>query len=690
MTATTDPVMAAAPLDGMLTSDGCHAGERQQGQAERAETAAAQGGRGIQGEGQASERDPHAPGIEGVRFGDFVEAPGGLMRVISKKDGLEYQPLTNFHAKIVGETTFDDGAERWAHFEIEAQVQRPRGPVRRFTVPAEEFATLDWVDQHLGALAVIAPAASNKLIIAAIKERSIAGRTVRQREVYAHLGWRRIAGRWAYLHAGGIIDTEGAGGGVEVQPPARLKRYALELPTDRAEAATALAQSLGLLTIGKPEVMVPLWLTIWRALFGRIESVLWIAGRTGTFKSEVAALAQQHFGREMDARHLPEGWASTANAIEATLFSAKDAVVVVDDYAPGTTKGSKQELEAKADRVLRGAGNGAGRGRLTADAKQRPDRPPLAQAIVTGEDTPPQHSIKARAIIVTLETGDIDKAKLSEAQRRAREGVYAKALAGFVRWLAQDYLGRVQEWRARAAAYRDQFYREGVHGRSPVAMGQLLATADLVLAYAEEIGVEIPPAVLAHLGEEGDFGEGTVARRMGRILADLVAEQIGQQQQADPARLFVSTLGEALAAGRAYAVDVHTLEAPAVNAASLGWRKETVIQGGITSDPWRHAGEHIGWVDLASSHLLLNPPVAYAVVNRLLGEQGTELTKKPRTLWGELHAAGWVKLVTVEAGRIRKHTHKRKIDGHAREVLAFGLADVLAGAPSTPLDLPEG
>jgi hypothetical protein len=630
--------------------------------------------------------EDHPPRFKGVRSGEFLEAPGGLMRVISKKDGLEYQPLTNFHAKIIAETTFDDGAERWTQFEIEAQVRRPPGPVRRFTVPAEDFAALAWVDQHIGALAVINPAASNKLIVAAVKERSIAGQTVQRREVYAHLGWRCIGGRWVYLHAGGVLGAEGVVGGIEVQPPARLKRYVLELPANPAEAATTLVQSFELLTIGRPEVMVPLWLTIWRAPFGRIESVLWLTGKTGTFKSEIAALAQQHFGREMDARHLPESWASTANAIEATLFSAKDAVVVVDDYAPGTTRGSRHELETKADRVLRGAGNGAGRGRLTADAKQCPERPPMAQAIVTGEDTPPQHSIKARAIIVAIEAGAIDKTKLNEAQCRAREGVSTKALAGFVRWLANGYQGTLQDWCTRAAAYRDGFYREGVHGRSPVAMGQLLATADLVLAYAEAIGVKIPPAVLAHLGEEGDLGEGPVARRMGRILADLVAEQIGQQQQADPARLFVTILGEALAAGRAYVVDARTLAAPALSPASLGWRKETVIQGGIAGELWRHAGEHVGWVDPIHGHLLLNPPAAYAAVDRLLAEQGTGLAKKPRTLWSELHAAGWLKQVTVAAGKVRKHTYKRKIDGRAREVLVLGLEEVLTGAQPDPLE----
>ena len=36
----------------------------------------------------------------------------------------------------------------------------------------------------------------------------------------------------------------------------------------------------------------------------------------------------------MDARHLPGSWSSTGNALEGLAFSAKDVLLVVDDFAP--------------------------------------------------------------------------------------------------------------------------------------------------------------------------------------------------------------------------------------------------------------------------------------------------------------------------------------------------------------------
>ena len=44
----------------------------------------------------------------------------------------------------------------------------------------------------------------------------------------------------------------------------------------------------------------------------------------GTFKTELAALAQQHYGAGLDARHLPGSWSSMGNSLEALAFAAKD------------------------------------------------------------------------------------------------------------------------------------------------------------------------------------------------------------------------------------------------------------------------------------------------------------------------------------------------------------------------------
>src|ERR1700686_3877198 len=62
--------------------------------------------------------------------------------------------------------------------------------------------------------------------------------------------------------------------------------------------------------------------------------------------------------------------ASTANFNEVLAFIAKDAVLVIDDFRPNAAE--RRRLEGEADRLLRAAANGAGRGRLKSDTSLRP------------------------------------------------------------------------------------------------------------------------------------------------------------------------------------------------------------------------------------------------------------------------------------------------------------------------------
>jgi hypothetical protein len=139
-------------------------------------------------------------------------------------------------------------------------------------------------------------------------------------------------------------------------------------------------------------------------------------------------------------------------------------------------------------------------------------------------------------------------------------------------------------------------------------------------------------------------------------------------------RLFVETLGEGLASGRAHVREIEGQDVPVRHAALLGWRRVEVVSGGLQHREWRAFGEHIGWVE--GEHLYLNPPVAYAAVSRLLAEQGSELPKRPATLWGEMLAAGWIAL-TDRAPDRRRTTYKKKIGGIAKSTLVLRLAEIV-------------
>jgi hypothetical protein len=155
-----------------------------------------------------------------------------------------------------------------------------------------------------------------------------------QRCVYTHTGWREIDHRWVYLHSGGAIDSGGAVAAVNVRLRGQMSRYELRLSTSAEALMRAVKASLNLLELGETAISFPLLAASYRAVFGQADFAVHLAGETGAFESEIAALFQQHFGAAMDRLNLPGSWSSTGNALEALGFVGKDALIVIDDFAP--------------------------------------------------------------------------------------------------------------------------------------------------------------------------------------------------------------------------------------------------------------------------------------------------------------------------------------------------------------------
>src|SRR5262249_25896306 len=145
------------------------------------------------------------------------------------------------------------------------------------------------------------------------------------RTIFTHSGWRAIGGKDVFLHAGGAIDAGGEFAGVQIDfSRSTLGGFCLPAPPE--DVKPAIAASLRVLDAVQDDLIMPVYAAVWRALLGRVDFTLQLTGETGVGKSEIAALAQQHFGPELDARHLPGSWLSTDNALEAQMFCAKDVV----------------------------------------------------------------------------------------------------------------------------------------------------------------------------------------------------------------------------------------------------------------------------------------------------------------------------------------------------------------------------
>jgi hypothetical protein len=189
---------------------------------------------------------------------------------------------------------------------------------------------MNWVLRQLGPQAIIYPG-QQQHARAAIQWLSGA---IQQERIFAHLGWRKHGEHWMYLHAAGAIGAQGPLSDFQMLLPVALQKYRACPPADCCELIQAVRASLEFLSVAPDRITFPLLAAVYRAPLGGANFSLFLTGRTGTFKTALAALCQQHFGPIMGASHLPANFASTANALEEIAFAAKDALLVVDDFAP--------------------------------------------------------------------------------------------------------------------------------------------------------------------------------------------------------------------------------------------------------------------------------------------------------------------------------------------------------------------
>ena len=441
-------------------------------------------------------------------------------------------PVANFTARIVRDLIVDDDAAPTRRFALEA---RCGGERFAFVVTAAEFGRMSWVLDQLGPGAIIYP---GQLQHARAAIQYVSG-SIRQQHIFTHTGWRKSGTDWVYLDAGGAIGAAQSPCDMQVELPAALAHYQLRTPPDRETRVAAVRASLQFLDVAPDRISCPLLAAVYRAPLGRVDFSLFLTGASGTFKTALAALCQQHFGAEMDAGSLPAHFSSTANALETLAFAAKDTMLVLDDFVP-TGGAGDETLHGIAERLFRGAGNHQGRSRLSGNGKLHAARPPRALLLATGEQIPKGKSLRARLLIIPIHAGEVDRVRLSECQNAAQQGLYALAMGGFVKWTAERY--------EELQAYQQKRVQQLRAGQPPFASHARLPTTLAELQNAWEIW-------LRFAGESAAIGAGEqegLEQRARKAFAEVAAMQPAYQISGDPALQFLSHLRAALASGVAH------------------------------------------------------------------------------------------------------------------------------------------
>lgn len=433
--------------------------------------------------------------------------------------------------------------------------------------------------------------------------------------------------------------------------------------------------SLSLLDIApsRPELGVTLLAVAYRAVLAECASIdvsLFLAGATGAFKSEASGLLLQHFGSGFSARALPGNWSDTVTDLEMKGHAAKDAVFCIDDFKPnGRTKGEADRLHNLADRVFRAVGNHAGRGRRSANLRQRPDYPARGFVVASGEDLPRGQSCRARLIILDFRRGDITKDSLTRLQNLGRSGAFARAMAAYIAWLAPQIDEIKKGLRGDMIAERDLAIRHGLagsHDRVPDNVAQLMVGAKMAARFAQEFGA------ISDAGKMVDH--------MRQALYSLAESQGEHLKDQDEINRFLDLLGAVIAGQKGHLADLHTQSAPD-KADAWGWERAYDKEG----HPYFAAkGDLLGWVaDHEKAYLL--PDAAFAAVVKLAQAQGETFSISPRTLWKRMAERGLLleRVIDRENGAEYFRNYSRKmVGGRQLKVLT-----VLSAGFLNPADL---
>jgi hypothetical protein len=553
----------------------------------------------------------------------YEETARGLIWYKPTKEGIEPTPLTNFQARIVTDVLEDDGLERTRKWEVRARVN---GREIRFILPAKAFRSMDWVSEQLGAEALLYPGAG--VWDHARVAIQLLSQPIQQRTDFTHFGWRKIDGQWLYLHAGGAIGPDGLVVGVQVKPPPGLERYRLpDLPSP-AVMREAIRRSLGFLEVG---ARAKTWHFLAAALasvlaeFLGVDFCVWVYGLSGGRKSSVAALVLCHFG-QFDRHSFPASFLDTPSGVEVTLFTAKDALAVVDDYAPASDPKTAAQQDEVAHRLLRRIGDRRARHRATFDIKLQAGKPPRALPLATAEGPPPgSQSSEARTLQVEWLPNEVDLDRLTRAQQEDAP-YYPITMTGFLAWLAPRIEGLQDRLAVAVRATAQRF--TGDHGRVRDAAAKLYLGVEFFLDFAESVGAIDAEEKQVLLAEAFEAFAAT-AERTGRL-----------QAERRPTVLALESLRGLLTQGRSYLADRRSGDAPSGDPGRWGYTlpvEKGKESGGAR--PQAGAGK-VGWVDEGEGLIYLLPVAAFEAITRFSRGAGVRFPVTQRSLGEHLDREG--------------------------------------------------
>jgi DNA primase len=533
-------------------------------------------------------------------------------------------PLLTGVAWITREISLSDGANApKVNYLISGRLKTGE-TLHEIQVPAAEFESLTWMSEWGARLIKLVSRGRYHEVVRAIQEISLNsnGNSMKRENVFTHTGLGTVNGERSFFSKSGRLTANGLDPQVRVDFGEFALSYALPDPPRGEALRLAVQAAVKFLAVASRRVTAPLFACAAAAALTTVRplnTIVWVYGTTTTGKSIIVHLMLAFFapGAIGPRRFNPMiGWNSTLTTLEAAMFMAKDVPLCIDDYAPQfQSKHDADALRGTADRVIRSLGNRMARGRSRSDESVRRVRNPRALVLATAENPIEGQSLNHRLVYIAVEKGDVIKgsdegnALLADAEEAGAAGLYAQAMAAFIRWLLADWDKHAEQFGlmvdADVAASRGQF-ASGMD-RQPDYFAVLNSAQRLMLK------------AWADMGALDKVEAGRLADENREAILQVVQGQAGRIAEQSPAVMFIKAVDSMLEQRKAYLAPRKSMAdwTPPDRAERIGWFDPT-DHGAI----WLHTDTALAVAKAYWERLDLHFDVSRDSLRRLLVQSG--------------------------------------------------------------------
>ena len=468
---------------------------------------------------------------------EYCVEGGRLCRIQGHGKSAWAKPLCDFVPELVETITRDDGMVQDTEWIIAARDRLGRR-LPDAQVKNDEFLGMKWPAKVWKSFGNIYPGG---LTAGYVKDAILRGGQGRakDRTVYGYTGWRRDGERVMFLYNGGAIGADG----VSVELIAASPHYNLRLPEvkDRSEndiermgaqAIAALAQHF------PARIIMPLLAQAFLApLYSAMEAlgrtpgyVVFLVGRTGSFKSTLQGYVQSMFG-DFHAKQMPANFRSTSNWTADAPYYCKDMLFTCDDFYQTKTKRESDELARVANSLISAASDRAARNRQSTDKGVIKGRPVRSTVTMTGEVLPEINEGRTlRLMVVHVDPGEIAATpeELEPYAKLQRGGAYRAGMRGYIKWLMGRYdtlVGEMDERLADGMRRAAALNIDARYARLRENAGFLLAGVQAMLDWLLSAGA-IDDEAAQELANAAAEGIGENLTRQVEDIADMTPAQV--------------------------------------------------------------------------------------------------------------------------------------------------------------------